>query len=62
MRQYTPTEACKDYPEINRKLTTFEYRKVLDRAAELGFGGFSQEAGSATAEYTPAFDLTGVEL
>ena len=62
MRQYTPTEACKDYPEINRKLTTFEYRKVLDRAAELGFGGFSQEADSAKAEYTPAFDLTGVEL
>ena len=62
MRQYTPTAACKDYPEINRKLTTFEYRKVLDRAAELGFDGFSQEAGSAKAEYTPPFDLTGVEL
>ena len=60
MRQYTPNAACKDYPEINRKLTTFEYRKVLDRAAELGFGGFSQEAGSAKGEYTPPFDLTGV--
>lgn len=60
MRQYTPTEACKDYPEINRRLTTFEYQKVLDRAGELGFQGFSQEAGSARAEYTPPFDLTGV--
>lgn len=61
MRQYTPTEACRAYPEINRRLTTFEYRKVADRAAELGFQGFTQEAGSAKAEYTPPFDLTGVE-
>ena len=62
MRQYTPTEACVDYPEINRRLTTFEYQKVVDRAAELGFGGLVQEASSAKAEYTPPFDLTGVEV
>lgn len=61
MRQYTPTEACMAYPEINRRLTTFEYQKVVDRAAELGFDGFIQEAGSAVHDYTPAFDLTGVE-
>lgn len=62
MRQYTPTEACRDYPEINRRLTTFEYQKVLDRASQLGFQGFTQEAGSAKPEYTPPFDLTGVEV
>ncbi len=61
MRQYTPTAACEEYPEINRRLTTFEYQKVLERASQLGFQGFTQEAGSAKAEYTPPFDLTGVK-
>ena len=61
MRQYTPTEACGEYPEINRRLTTFEYDKVVNRAAEMGFRGFTQEASSAKAEYTPDFDLTGVK-
>ena len=61
MRQYTPTEACGEYPEINRRLTTFEYDKVVNRAAEMGFRGFTQEASSAKAEYTPDFDLTGVQ-
>ena len=61
MRQYTPTEACGEYPEINRRLTTFEYDKVVNRAAEIGFRGFTQEASSAKAEYTPDFDLTGVK-
>ena len=60
MSQYTPTEACKDYPEINRRVTTYEYRKVADRAAELGFSGFAQDRRSAKEEYTPPFDLEGV--
>jgi len=60
MSQYTPTEACKAYPEIHRRLTTYEYRKVADRAAELGFSGFAQDRRSAKEEYTPPFDLEGV--
>ena len=60
MSQYTPTEACKAYPEINRRVTTYEYRKVADRAAELGFSGFAQDRRSAKEEYTPPFDLEGV--
>ena len=60
MSQYTPTENCKQFPEINRRVTTYEYRKVADRAAELGFSGFAQERRSAKEEYTPPFNLEGV--
>ncbi len=60
MSQFTPTSACAAYPEINRRVTTCEYRKVADRAAELGFSGFAQDRRSAKEEYTPPFDLEGV--
>ena len=60
MSQFTPTEACRTYPEINRRVTTYEYRKVADRAAELGFSGFAQDRRSAKEEYTPPFNLEGV--
>ncbi len=36
MRQYTPMPACREYPEINRPLTSLEYRKVAEHAARLG--------------------------
>lgn len=60
MSQYTPTENCKQFPEINRRVTTYEYRKVADLAAELGFSGFAQDRRSAKEEYTPPFNLEGV--
>lgn len=60
MSQYTPTTACKAHPEIDRRVTTYEYRKVADRAAELGFSGFAQDRRSAKEEYTPPFNLEGV--
>ena len=60
MSQYTPY--CKDeqYPELNRRVSTYEYRRVCEYAQELGFEGFAQERSSAKEEYTPDFDLTGV--
>lgn len=60
MSQFTPTEACKTVPELNRRLTTYEYQKVADRATELGFQGFAQDRRSAKEEYTPPFDLNGI--
>ena len=60
MSQYTPTAACAERKEINRRVTTYEYRKVADRAAELGFSGFAQDRRSAKEEYTPPFDLEGL--
>ncbi len=55
MAQYTPEFLEEDYPEISRRITTFEYEKVLARAQELGFTGYMQSRGSATSVYTPEF-------
>ncbi|MBR4955827.1 MAG: radical SAM protein [Clostridia bacterium] len=60
MSQFTPNENCANYPEINRRITTYEYKKVADHALRLGMQGFMQERSSAKEEYTPPFDLTGV--
>ena len=52
---------AKDYPEINRRVTSYEYKKVLDKALALGLNeGFMQERSSAKEEYTPPFDLEGL--
>lgn len=61
MRQFTPDFADKTaYPELCRRLTTFEYQKVVDEASRLNFDGYVQDAASASSKYTPNFDLTGV--
>ncbi|MBO5573664.1 MAG: DNA-deoxyinosine glycosylase [Clostridium sp.] len=61
MSQYTPYRKSTEHPEINRRITTYEYNKVLDAAIELGLDrGFMQEKSSAKEEYTPPFSLEGV--
>ena len=61
MSQYTPFYKSHLYPEINRRITSYEYHKVLDTAIELGLvHGYMQEKSSAKEEYTPPFDLSGV--
>lgn len=61
MSQYTPNDALADFPEINRRITSFEYKTVTDAAMELGFeNAYVQERSSACPEYTPPFDLTGI--
>ena len=60
MSQYTPFFHAAEHPEINRRLTSFEYDSVLDHAVALGFQGYMQEKSSAKEEYTPSFDLEGV--
>lgn len=55
MRQYTPDFAPAEIPVLRRRVTTFEYEYVRDAAIRLGFGGYSQDADSATAAYTPEF-------
>ena len=61
LSQYTPFYKSRDYPEINRRITTYEYTKVLDTAISLGLTqGFMQEKSSAKEEYTPPFDLEGI--
>lgn len=60
MSQFTPTYKCKEYPEINRKITTFEYNSVTAHAADLGFKGYTQSRSSADSLYTPDFNLEGI--
>ena len=62
MNQYTPmANACK-FKEISRRLTTFEYEKVVDYFLEIGLEkGFRQGKNTASAKYTPKFDLSGIE-
>ena len=60
MSQYTPFYRAAEYPEINRRLTSFEYDSVLREARRLDFRGYMQERSSAREEYTPPFDLTGI--
>lgn len=57
MRQFTPDFVDRDkYPELARKITTFEYNSVVKRARELGFDGYVQSAESAVSAYTPSFN------
>lgn len=63
MSQYTPFGRVKTDPELakmNRRITTFEYRKALDAAIDAGLDGFMQEKSSAKEEYTPDFDFEGL--
>lgn len=63
MSQYTPFGRVKTDPalsKLNRRITTFEYRKALDAVIDAGLEGYMQEKSSAREEYTPEFDLTGL--
>ena len=62
LSQYTPWFHSEAFPELNRRITTFEYRQVVDEALRLGLDrGFMQEKNSAKEEYTPPFNLEGLE-
>lgn len=62
MSQYTPFYKSGSFPEINRRITSYEYYKVVDTAIELGLvHGFMQEKSSAKEEYTPPFNLEGLD-
>lgn len=61
MSQYTPFFHAERYPEINRRVTTYEYRKVVDAAVDLGLDqGFMQGRSSASSSYTPDFEQSGL--
>lgn len=60
MSQYTPYRPLEK--PFNRRVASFEYNWVRDIAEELGFSGYGQERTSAKEEYTPPFDLTGVDV
>ncbi|MDE7195339.1 MAG: radical SAM protein [Oscillospiraceae bacterium] len=63
MSQYTPFGRVvndSSLAKLNRRITTFEYRKALDAAQTAGLRGYMQEKSSAKEEYTPEFDMSGL--
>ena len=61
MSQYTPNGCLSSFPELNRKITSFEYNSIVDAALKHGFdNAYIQNRSSAQKEYTPPFDLSGV--
>lgn len=63
MSQYTPLPHLSDeYKELKRRITTSEMTRATDYLIEKGFTkGYIQDRESATKEYIPEFDLTGVK-
>ena len=61
MNQYTPFDFISDdHSELKRRVTKMEYNSVVNYAAELGIKGFTQQKSSASEEYVPDFDFTGI--
>lgn len=56
MSQFEPRYNAKDYPEINRKITPLEYKRVVNHALKLGLENtLIQDLSSADSKYTPKF-------
>lgn len=56
MSQFEPSYVPEDYPEINRKITPLEYKRVINHAIKLKlFNSYTQELSSANIKYTPKF-------
>ena len=63
MRQYLPCGEVSEtsYPELNRKVTDEEYEIIEDALFASGIeDGFVQDESSASGEFIPSFDGTGV--
>ena len=63
MSQYTPLPTLPEaFPELRRRVTTYEYQKLIDHACSLGItNGFIQDGRSAKESFIPAFNGEGVE-
>lgn len=56
MSQYEPRYNAKNYPEINRKITPLEYKRVVNHALKLDMTNcYTQDLSSANSKYTPKF-------
>ena len=61
MSQYTPVRKYEKYPELSRKLTTYEYEKVVQFAQRIGIkNGFLQSGEAAKESFIPSFDGLGI--
>lgn len=61
MSQYVPMHKSEKFTEINRKITKREYNKVLEHCFNCNFSDiYIQDLSSATKDFIPSFDLTGI--
>lgn len=61
MNQYTPMFKAAEHHEIDRRLTKFEYRSVVNHAADIGVGNCYIQLGDTVGEdYIPKFDASNV--
>ena len=60
MSQYVPMGRAAAMPGLDRRLRGSEARAAEEYMAALGLEGFVQDRESASGEFVPAFDLTGV--
>ncbi len=61
MSQYVPMYKAENFPEINRRVTKREYEKVIEACTDINFSEiYIQSLTSASSEYIPKFDLSGV--
>lgn len=60
MNQYTPIKKH-EYENLNRTVTAYEYKSLVDYAASLGIrNAFIQHGDTAKESFIPSFDLTGI--
>ena len=61
MNQYTPLKQVEKYPEINRKVSEYEYESLINYAISIGVKeAYVQEGETARESFIPPFDLEGV--
>ncbi|MBE7066477.1 MAG: radical SAM protein [Ruminococcaceae bacterium] len=61
MSQYTPMRQFDEFPELNRRIYSKEYNRVVDYAIELGIeNAFIQEGKASVKSFIPQFDNSGV--
>ncbi len=60
MNQYTPIKKH-EYENLNRTVTHYEYKSLIDYAVHLGItNAFIQHGDTAKESFIPEFDLTGI--
>ena len=62
LSQYTPYGDLQNYPELQRRVTTYEYEKVVEAADKAGLPGYRQLRSSATMDLRPSFDGSGLNV
>lgn len=61
MNQYTPMHRAAQYPEINKRLNKRHYESIIQYCLDSGIhNAFIQDTGTATEDYVPDFNLSGV--